>query len=221
MSATCVARMAALTRTASRTPKSMGARRSVAPGQAAAGYVTGKDALGRTMYVPQHLEPTALLIRAVRNDQVPDSYSDDMVNNMLDLFHRTTPAAAAAIYASGRMLSKENTGEAFFSTSSGDGQADGYGTAVVHIRVPEELAELDDEFPDGEQHYRGLAPFSGQRPANAPEMVTHRPAANMSGSSRGTPRAWISSTSLRMTWRHNLGSRTVTDGSRSTQNTCL
>jgi hypothetical protein len=138
-----------------RTPEGMGTRRSLAPGQPAAGYTTGRDVIGRTMYVPQYSEPAAgLLNHTVRDDEISGSYSDDMVSGMLDLFHRTTPAAAAAIYASGRMLSKENTGEAFFSTSSGDGQADGYGTAVVHIRVPEELAELDDEFPDGEQHYR-------------------------------------------------------------------
>ncbi|WP_394254506.1 hypothetical protein [Pseudoclavibacter helvolus] len=37
------------------------------------------------------------------------------------------------------------------------GQAEGYGEAVVHSRVDEEDvedAELEDEFPDGELHYR-------------------------------------------------------------------
>lgn len=72
----------------------------------------------------------------------------------LDLFHRTTPEAAAAIVATGRWVSRENTRDVYFSTSATGGQADGYGVAVVHVRVPEVLAELDDEFPDGEQHYR-------------------------------------------------------------------
>lgn len=72
---------------------------------------------------------------------------------MLDLYHRTTPDAAAAIYRERKMVSRENTGEAYFSTKR-SGQAEGYGGAVVHVRVPESVAELDDEFPDGEQHYR-------------------------------------------------------------------
>ncbi|MDT0442303.1 hypothetical protein [Streptomyces johnsoniae] len=73
---------------------------------------------------------------------------------MLDLYHRTTAVSAAVIYRERRMLSKESSGEAFFSTVRDGGASTGYGEAVVHIRVPEELAEIDDEFPDGEQHYR-------------------------------------------------------------------
>lgn len=79
----------------------------------------------------------------------------------LDLFHRTTPAVAAAIRKSGAMTSKENTAEAFFSTHAG-GHIAGYGEALVHIRIPIEWVErgwarLDDEFEldDGEyeEHY--------------------------------------------------------------------
>ena len=72
---------------------------------------------------------------------------------LLTLYHRTTPAAAAAILAGARMASKENQDSSYFSTSA-TGQAEGYGEAVVIIRVPIDLIELDDEFPDGEQHYR-------------------------------------------------------------------
>lgn len=71
----------------------------------------------------------------------------------LDLWHRTTPEIAERIHATGAWVSKENTGEVYFSTRP-DGHAAGYGEALVHVRVPEHLAELDDEFPDGEQHYR-------------------------------------------------------------------
>lgn len=71
----------------------------------------------------------------------------------LDLYHFTDEATAALITASKRMVSRENTGEAYFSNRP-TGQATGYGSAVVHVRVPASLAELDDEFPDGEQHYR-------------------------------------------------------------------
>jgi GNAT superfamily N-acetyltransferase len=71
----------------------------------------------------------------------------------IDLYHRTSPEAAAAIMRTKRMTSKEN-GDVFFSTHRDSENSEGYGSAVVHVRVPEHIAELDDEFPDGEQHYR-------------------------------------------------------------------
>lgn len=55
------------------------------------------------------------------------------------------------------MRSKENTGETYWSTFRGDepdAQAHGYGAGTVHIRVPHHLAEIEDEFPSGEEHYR-------------------------------------------------------------------
>jgi hypothetical protein len=76
-----------------------------------------------------------------------------LIMGELDLYHRTTAEAAESIMCNRRMISKENTGEAFFSTRR-DRQATGYGEGVVHVRVPEDLAELDDEFPSGELHYR-------------------------------------------------------------------
>ena len=82
------------------------------------------------------------------------SAHDHLSPEQFDLYHRTTPEAAQSIYATGRMTSRENTGEAYFSTKREAGQAEGNGEAVVHVRVPAHLAELDDEFPDGEQHYR-------------------------------------------------------------------
>lgn len=78
----------------------------------------------------------------------------DCPEGWIDLYHRTTPEALEAINASGTMFSKENTDEAYFSTVSEGGQGEGYGSAVVWIRVPEDAVEIDDEFPDGEQHYR-------------------------------------------------------------------
>ena len=83
----------------------------------------------------------------------PAAGSVDLVT--IDLFHRTDAQAAAEIIAAGTMVSKENTREAYFSNRR-DGQTDGYGDTVIHIRVPAAWAELDDEFPDGEQHFRVL-----------------------------------------------------------------
>lgn len=75
----------------------------------------------------------------------------------LDLYHRTTPEAAETIRSERSMRSKENTGETYWSTFRGDepdAQAHGYGAGTVHIRVPHHLAEIEDEFPSGEEHYR-------------------------------------------------------------------
>lgn len=71
---------------------------------------------------------------------------------MIDLYHRTTRENAESILRDRQMSSRENTALAYFSTRL-DGQATGYGQVAVHVRVPVDLATLDDEFPDGEQHY--------------------------------------------------------------------
>lgn len=76
------------------------------------------------------------------------------VDAMLDLYHRTSVDSAVVIMRERTMVSKEADGSVYFSTHLEGGQADGYGIAVVHVRVPAHLAELDDEFPSGEQHYR-------------------------------------------------------------------
>lgn len=73
---------------------------------------------------------------------------------LIDLYHRTSPEAAEAVLRQRSMLSKENTGEAYFSTRPDGPAVLGYGEAVIHIRIPARLARLDDEFPDGEEHYR-------------------------------------------------------------------
>lgn len=81
----------------------------------------------------------------------------------LDLYHRTSAAAAAAIHASGSMVSKEASGDAFFSTILESEHIAGYGDATIHVRVPQSwiengLAILEDEFeldadPQGEPRY--------------------------------------------------------------------
>lgn len=71
----------------------------------------------------------------------------------LKLYHRTTPELAEKIMRERRMVSKENTAEAYFSTEP-DSMISGYGDGVVCVVIPTDLAELDDEFPSGELHYR-------------------------------------------------------------------
>lgn len=74
------------------------------------------------------------------------------MTRLIDLYHRTTRESAESILRDRRMSSRENIPLAYFSTRL-DGQAMGYGQATVHVRVPVELASLDDEFPDGGRHY--------------------------------------------------------------------
>jgi hypothetical protein len=64
------------------------------------------------------------------------------------LYHRTTPEAADAIVKSGQIKAKED--RAYFSTKR-DGQASGYGDAIVKVRIPLENLKLEDVF-DGEAH---------------------------------------------------------------------
>ena len=107
----------------------------------------------------------------------------------LDLYHRTTPEAAARVYSERRMISRENTAETYWSNRR-DGQASGYGQAVIHIRIPEELAELEDEFPDGEQHYRvpahALQADHFVAPARVPRTSDHPTAAPPAPPEAGT-----------------------------------
>lgn len=71
----------------------------------------------------------------------------------LTLYHRTTREAAAKILRTGRFESKESPKRAYFSTQFTDSAASSFGDAVVQVYIPAGLAQLDDEFPSGEQHY--------------------------------------------------------------------
>lgn len=69
------------------------------------------------------------------------------------LYHRTDDFRAVnRILKNDLWESKENTKEAFFSTVK-SGENIGYGKYLIEIDVPDHLCRLDDEFPDGEQHY--------------------------------------------------------------------
>lgn len=68
------------------------------------------------------------------------------------LYHRTTVEAARAIRDTGAWLSREKDSPVYFSNRP-DGQAEGYGDTVLAVDVPDNLPTIDDEFPDGEEHY--------------------------------------------------------------------
>lgn len=67
------------------------------------------------------------------------------------LYHRTTLEAANRIRETGRFVSAENTDEVFLSTTR-EGNAEGYGDAVVEVKVDPSIVRLDDAFQNGEVH---------------------------------------------------------------------
>lgn len=77
-------------------------------------------------------------------------------SQFLDLYHGTSRENASAIRATKSMTSKTSIGgvpNAYFSTHADSEYIKGFGADVVHVRVPTHLAQLEDEFPSGEQHY--------------------------------------------------------------------
>jgi hypothetical protein len=64
---------------------------------------------------------------------------------MVILYHRTTQEAKDRIYATGNFESKENTNETFFSNRK-NGQARGYGQAIVTVRIPVKDVRANDAF---------------------------------------------------------------------------
>jgi hypothetical protein len=71
-----------------------------------------------------------------------------------DLYHYTSPEAAAQIAKFGFNKGHHNRAETYFTTKADSEYASAFGTARVHVRgVPEHLLNIDDAFPDGEEHY--------------------------------------------------------------------
>jgi len=78
-----------------------------------------------------------------------------MPGRLLTVYHHTSNAAAAAILRDRSMISAApvDLPFAFFSTHR-EGRAAGplnYGEAAVEVRVPEDLAQVDETFRDGER----------------------------------------------------------------------
>lgn len=71
-------------------------------------------------------------------------------NGYVTLYHRTSKENAEKIRSTGKMSAKEDG--VFFSTSK-TGYNDGYGDAVVELKVPAEKLVLDDIF-DNEAHFK-------------------------------------------------------------------
>jgi hypothetical protein len=93
--------------------------------------------------------------RGVRGDTLLDKIDlyDDIIskgarvdeNGLVTLYHRTTSNNAKRIVETGKMVSKED--RLFFGTKP-TGQIEGYGEAVVEVKIPIEKLELNDVFTD-------------------------------------------------------------------------
>ena len=96
---------------------------------------------------------TAVKSRGVKGDNYLNSMDlyDDLVDKgaeinkdgFVTLYHRTTPENAQKIVKTGVMVGKED--RLFFGTLP-EGQIDGYGEAVVKVKIPIEKLELNDIF---------------------------------------------------------------------------
>lgn len=89
-----------------------------------------------------------------RIEELLDHGAEVGVNGDVKLYHRTTLEKAQEIIGTGYMFGRENG--LFFSTRR-DGQASGYGDAVVGFEIPVSKLELDDMFDD-EVHVRMPVP---------------------------------------------------------------
>lgn len=66
-------------------------------------------------------------------------------NGLVTVYHHTSEENADKILKTGEMIGKEDN---LFFTTKKDGQASGYGPAVVSFKIPIEYLELDDIFTD-------------------------------------------------------------------------
>lgn len=94
---------------------------------------------------------------AIQNSRLDDSYlamatGKRGLDNLINVWHRTSPESAKSIRDSGKFTPKE---DGIFFTDKIDGPASlGYGDDAVEFSIPEARLQIDDEFPDGERHFR-------------------------------------------------------------------
>lgn len=92
-------------------------------------------------------------------DELVDNGAEIKPDGTVRVYHRTTAEKAAEIESTGQMLGDEDG--IFFSTRS-DGQAEGFGEAVVEFDIPLNRLLLDDVFGD-EAHLRLPTDKAGDR----------------------------------------------------------
>jgi hypothetical protein len=91
-------------------------------------------------------------------DELLTSLADVDAEGNVTLYHRTTKENKSQIQKSGQMKGEEDG--LFFSTTR-DGQAEGYGEAIVKLKVPIDDIQIDDLF-EAEAHVRIPTSKAGQ-----------------------------------------------------------
>lgn len=118
--------------------------------------------------------------KLVDMDGVPMSRNSD---GTITLYHRTTPKNAERIKKTGVFTSKENTNETFFSNKL-EGQGEGYGDAVIAVKVRPSDVRINDAFHNGEIHVavsnkklskKNIIPEPSRPPKEGGQVVPSRP----------------------------------------------
>lgn len=73
------------------------------------------------------------------------------------VYHATTPEAAEQIVETG-VLRSAGEPDVYVTVPLEGAQQSGYGNTIIALDVPDDMLELDDEFPDGREDYRLPAP---------------------------------------------------------------
>ena len=113
---------------------------------------SAKNSLGKRLSGDQLLNSQDLI------DELNDNKAEIDEDGMVTVYHRTTPENKAEIERTGEMQGLEDG--VFFSTTE-TGQSQGYGDAVVKLKIPVEQLTLDDTFGD-EAHLRIPIAKAGQ-----------------------------------------------------------
>ncbi len=88
----------------------------------------------------------------------------------ITLFHRTTPEIAERIRQTGIFQTPTPSEEVFFSNLR-EGQAEGFGDAVVEVRLLPSQVSVDDAFPSGEVHVSATPSDIKIKPKVTPEVT--------------------------------------------------
>ena len=113
---------------------------------------SAKNSLGKRLSGDQLLNSQDLI------DELSDNKAEIDEDGMVTVYHRTTPENKEEIERTGEMQGLEDG--VFFSTTE-TGQSQGYGDAVVKLKIPVEQLTLDDTFGD-EAHLRIPIAKAGQ-----------------------------------------------------------
>jgi hypothetical protein len=114
---------------------------------------------GDNVGLSRRLSGNALLNAQDLLDELSNNGADIDEEGNVTVYHRTSPEKKEQIEESGKMTGLENG--VFFSTRE-TGQAEGYGNAIVKLKVPVEKLQIDDVFGN-EAHVRIPTSRAGQK----------------------------------------------------------